>query len=45
MIVENQKIKDEYRKKKNINLIRIPYWNINKVKEILSKEILHKDIV
>lgn len=33
-------IKDEYCSKNNIRLIRIPYWNINKIDDILTKELL-----
>ena len=32
-------IKTEYCKKNNIKLIRIPYWEINNIEEILNKEI------
>ena len=33
------KIKDEYCKKNNIPLIRIPYWDFNNIEEILEKEL------
>ena len=33
----HDKMKNEYCKNKGIELLRIPYWNINKVDEILSK--------
>lgn len=33
----HDKMKNEYCKNKGIDLLRIPYWNINKVDEILSK--------
>ena len=32
-------VKTEYCKKNNIKLIRIPYWEINNIEEILNKEI------
>ena len=40
-------IKNEYCKNNNIRLIRIPYWNINNIEEILENKLLisHKDIV
>ena len=42
----HDEIKNDYCKLKNINLIRIPYWDINNIKRILDKElILHEDIV
>lgn len=33
------KIKNDYCNKNNINLIRIPYWNFNKIKEIIIENI------
>lgn len=36
----NDKIKNKYCKKNNIPLIRIPYWDFDKVEEILSNEIV-----
>ena len=42
----HDEIKNNYCKTHGIYLIRIPYWNINKIEEILDKElILHEDIV
>lgn len=35
----NDKIKDEYCKTNQIKLIRIPYWNFDKIEEILSEKI------
>jgi len=37
--VKKDKIKNNYCKYKNIDLIRIPYWNINIVDKLLEKEI------
>lgn len=34
----NDKIKNEYCKRNNIKLIRIPYWDLNNIKIILDKE-------
>ena len=46
LVQKHDKIKNEYCYKNCINLIRIPYWNINKINQILDKElILHEDIV
>lgn len=43
---KHDKIKNNYCKAKGIYLIRIPHWNINKIEQILDKElILHEDIV
>ena len=42
-LVENDKIKNEYAKKHNWNMIRIPYWEFDNIEEILNnifKEIL-----
>ena len=36
---ENDKIKNEYAKKHNWKLIRIPYWDFDKIEEILEKEL------
>lgn len=45
-VKKHDKIKNDYCKENNIYLIRIPYWKIDKINEILNKElILHKDIV
>lgn len=41
----HDKIKNKYCNDNGIKLIRIPYWDLEKVERILSKEILHKDIV
>lgn len=38
-IVNNDNIKNDYCKKNNIKLIRIPYWNLVDIKEILTKEL------
>lgn len=40
-------IKNKYCNNNNIKLIRIPYWDINKIEDILNNklEISHKDIV
>ena len=35
-------IKTEYCKKNNINLIRIPYWEFDKIEEILKRILNHK---
>lgn len=46
--IEHDKIKNEYCKKNNINLLRIPYWDGHNIKEIISnkiKQIKPKDIV
>lgn len=32
-------VKNEYCKKNNIKLIRIPYWNFNEIEEILKREL------
>lgn len=46
IVQKHDKIKNIYCKEHNIYLIRIPYWNYNKIEEILDKElILHEDIV
>jgi hypothetical protein len=36
---QNDKIKNEYCKNNNIRLIRIPYYNINNIDEILRREL------
>ena len=42
----HDEIKNNYCKANGIRLIRIPYWNIDKIEQILDKElILHEDIV
>lgn len=42
----HDEIKNNYCKIKGIYLIRIPYWKIDKIEQILDKElILHEDIV
>lgn len=40
-------IKNAYCKESNINLLRIPYWDINNIETILNNKLLisHKDIV
>ena len=35
--IENDEIKDEYCKTHNINMVRIPYWDYDKIDEYLSK--------
>lgn len=43
---KHDEIKNNYCAIKGIYLIRIPYWNINQIDQILDKElILHEDIV
>ena len=37
--VAHDKIKNEYCKKNNINILRIPYWDGNNTKEIISNKI------
>lgn len=37
MTQRNDKIKDEYCYNNNIRLIRIPYWNQDKINDILTK--------
>lgn len=37
---ENDKIKDEYAKKHGYKMIRIPYWEINKISNILDKQLI-----
>lgn len=41
---KHDRIKNEYCDEHNINLIRIPYWDINKVDEILTDSLL-KNII
>lgn len=36
--VTHDKLKNQYCKDKNINLLRIPYWDFNKIEEILMNE-------
>ena len=46
IVQQHDSIKNEYCVNNGIYLIRIPYWNINKIEQILDKElILHEDIV
>jgi hypothetical protein len=46
MVQKHDEIKNNYCKANGIYLIRIPYWDINRIVEILNKElILHEDIV
>lgn len=35
----HDKLKDEYAKNNNIRLIRIPYWDIDNIEEILTREL------
>ena len=43
---QHDDIKNNYCKANGIHLIRIPYWDIDKIEQILDKElILHEDIV
>lgn len=45
-VQKHDKIKNTYCMTHGINLIRIPYWDINKIETILDEElILHEDIV
>ena len=37
---EHDKIKDNYCKDKNINLLRIPYWEFNNIENILKDTLL-----
>lgn len=37
--LHNDKLKDEYCKKNNINLLRIPYWKASKSEEIILEEL------
>lgn len=39
ILERHDRIKDEYCKAHNIRLIRIPYWDIDRIDEILSKEL------
>ena len=39
MTIKHDKIKNEYCKMKNINLLRIPYWNRSKFKKIIDQQI------
>lgn len=39
-VKKHDKIKSEYCKNNNINLIRIPYWDFNNINKILSSELL-----
>lgn len=46
IVQKHDKIKNEYCKKCGIKMLRIPYWNYNKIEEILDKELFsHEDIV
>lgn len=38
-IQRNDKIKNEYCKEKKLNLIRIPYWDLNNIEKILSESL------
>ncbi|WP_048728725.1 hypothetical protein [Carnobacterium sp. 1290_CSPC] len=38
-IQTNDKIKNKYSKKNNIKLIRIPYWEIDNIKQVLDREL------
>lgn len=43
---KHDKIKNNYCKSNGVYLIRIPYWNIDKIEKILDQElVLHEDIV
>lgn len=37
--IEHDKIKNEYCKLHNINILRIPYWDGNNIEDIMSKEL------
>ena len=41
--VRRDKIKDQYCKNNNIKLIRIPYWDLDKIEEILEAKIKNPD--
>lgn len=41
---KHDKIKNQYCNDKNIKLIRIPYWDGNKIEEILNKHIIFNEI-
>lgn len=46
MVRKHDEIKNNYCQANGINLIRIPYWDINQIEQILNKElIIHEDIV
>lgn len=46
IVQKHDKIKNDYCQTNGIYLIRIPYWDINRIEAILDKElILHEDIV
>ena len=46
MVMRHDQIKNDYCYNNNINLIRIPYWDINKIEKILDQKLfLHEDIV
>ncbi len=44
---KHDSIKNDYCKEKNINLLRIPYWDMDNIEKILNNKLLisHKDIV
>ena len=39
IIQENDRLKNEYAKKHNWKIIRIPYWDFDRIEEILDKEL------
>lgn len=39
-MVVHDKIKNEYAQKHNWIMIRIPYWDFNKIETILNKELI-----
>lgn len=41
-IQKNDQIKSNYCKQNNIPLLRIPYWEFDKIEEILEKEVINK---
>ena len=42
-LIKHDKIKDDYAKKNNWNLIRIPYWDFDNIEEILYKNIIQHE--
>ena len=41
IVQKNDKIKNEYCERNDINLIRIPYWKKNEIEEILKMEVIN----
>lgn len=42
-LIKHDKIKDDYAKRNNWNLIRIPYWDFDNIEEILYKNIIQHE--